>query len=550
MVAFNEMDQFGDVATWDLICSGNTKGVFQLESKLGASWAKRVKPRNIEELSDLIAIIRPGCLDTILDGKSMTKHYVDRKHGKEPASYVHECLEPILKETYGVLVYQEQAIRISMDIAGFTPEEGDSLRKAVGKKDAALMNIVKTQFIEGCIQRHKLNLEQSEETFLHVVKSYEDNINGSKKKKTIAEEIFSQIEASARYSFNKSHSVCYAINSFRSAFCKTHYMLSFYKTYLNHAHNKPDKQDEIRELITDAKQNGIEVYPPTLDHFYRAFTKDKAKNIIYFGYSNVKNVGEREQIKINESVERAECKLEKAFSEFTWLDLLFHFSVMIKKTAFVSLVSVGALNGKNNQKTRNSMLFEYKTFIELKDKEIEWIINQKKEYPTLADAIKDLLNNNSDMRTIRLKTVHDLYNSLINPPHSLNDSIEWKADIENKLMGCSLSCVKSDSVSAQDADCTCRDLTSRNAQMGHATVVVQVKRCNEYKIKNGERVGELMAFLTVEDFTGSCDSFVVFSEAYAKYKKLLFVGNLVVLSGIIKLKDKDLSFIVNEVKQI
>lgn len=203
MVDFNKIDDFEDKSTWDLISEGNTKGVFQLESKLGSSWAKRVKPRSIEELSDLIAIIRPGTLDTIVDGKSMTRHYVDRKHGKEPVTYVHECLEPILKKTYGVLVYQEQAIQISMDVAGFTPEEGDTLRKAVGKKDAALMNVVKSKFIEGCTQRHGLNSDQAEETFLHVSKSYEDDINKQSGKKTIAEEIFSQIEASARYSFNK-----------------------------------------------------------------------------------------------------------------------------------------------------------------------------------------------------------------------------------------------------------------------------------------------------------------------------------------------------------
>lgn len=133
-VSFEDIDRYEDKKTWDLLCEGNTKGVFQLESKLGSSWAKRVRPRNIEELSDLVAIIRPGTLDSIVDGKSMAKHYVDRKHKKDEVTYVHPALEPVLKNTYGVLVYQEQAIRISMEIAGFTPEEGDSLRKAMGKK--------------------------------------------------------------------------------------------------------------------------------------------------------------------------------------------------------------------------------------------------------------------------------------------------------------------------------------------------------------------------------------------------------------------------------
>lgn len=147
---------------------------------------------------------------------------------------------------------------------------------------------------------------------------------------------------------SNSHSICYAINSFRSAFCKTHYMLSFYQTYLNHAHNKPDKQEEIRELISDAKKNGIEVYPPTLDNFYRTFKKDKENNVIYFGYSNVKHVGEGEQLKIESQITIAEGQCGKPIADFNWMDLLLFFSDKIKKNAFISLISVGALNGKNN----------------------------------------------------------------------------------------------------------------------------------------------------------------------------------------------------------
>jgi len=177
MVAFNQIDQFDDKKTWDLICDGNTKGVFQLESKLGSGWAKRAKPRNINELSDLIAIIRPGTLDSIVNGKSMTRHYVDRKSGKDEIEYLHDALEPILKNTQGVLVYQEQAMRIAIDIAGFSETEADSLRKAVGKKDAALMKQVKEKFIIGAVSKGVVGEED-------------------------AYKIFDLIQASARYSFN------------------------------------------------------------------------------------------------------------------------------------------------------------------------------------------------------------------------------------------------------------------------------------------------------------------------------------------------------------
>ena len=108
--------QFDNEDTWDLICSGKTKGVFQLESNLGKSWSKKLKPNNIEELAALVALIRPGCLKAISDGKSMTQRYIDRKHGIEEVSYLQESLKDVLKPTYGVLVYQEQSMRIAQSI--------------------------------------------------------------------------------------------------------------------------------------------------------------------------------------------------------------------------------------------------------------------------------------------------------------------------------------------------------------------------------------------------------------------------------------------------
>ena len=114
-----DINDFNDPDVWDLICEGRTKGVFQLESQLGRSWAKRVKPRNISELAALISLIRPGCLKAISEGKSMTQHYVDRKAKQDPVTYPDDSLEEILSETYGVLVYQEQSMRIAQKLAGF-----------------------------------------------------------------------------------------------------------------------------------------------------------------------------------------------------------------------------------------------------------------------------------------------------------------------------------------------------------------------------------------------------------------------------------------------
>ena len=224
--------------TWDLICEGNTKGVFQLESQLGRSMAKQVGPKNISELSDLIAIIRPGCMEVIVDDKSLTHHYIDRKHGRDPVEYFHDALEPILSTTQGILVYQEQALLIARDIAGFDLQEADILRKAIGKKNVSLMAKLKKSFVKK-----------------------------SKKKGIVDQqagrEIFSWIEKSQRYSFNKSHSVSYAYNAYLTAYTKAHFPNAFFTAYLKNAIGKPDTYGEIEELVNNARTMNITVNPPT-----------------------------------------------------------------------------------------------------------------------------------------------------------------------------------------------------------------------------------------------------------------------------------------------
>jgi hypothetical protein len=170
---------FNDPEVWKLYHEGRTKGVFQLESNLGRSWAKKSKPNNIEELAGLISIIRPGTLKAKQGNKTMSQIYVDRKHGLEPTEYLHESLKDILSNTYGVLVYQEQAMRIAQKLAGFSETDADVLRKAIGKKKADLMGKVRKDFVIGC---EKVGIVDAE----------------------TADEIFGWIEKSVRYSFNKS----------------------------------------------------------------------------------------------------------------------------------------------------------------------------------------------------------------------------------------------------------------------------------------------------------------------------------------------------------
>ena len=225
--------------TWSLIGDGNTKGCFQLESRLGRTMAKKLKPENIEQLSALISIMRPGCLEAIREGKSVSNHYIDRKNGLESIDYFHPSLKPILEPTYGEMIYQEQTMEIAKAIAGFDLQEADMLRKAIGKKKPEEMAKVKSKFIEGCSKSNIVNENQ-------------------------AEQIFGWIEKSQRYLFNKSHSVSYAINAYLSAYAKAHFPKVFFASYLRFAKDKIDPQAEIKELVQNASEMNINVNIPDI----------------------------------------------------------------------------------------------------------------------------------------------------------------------------------------------------------------------------------------------------------------------------------------------
>lgn len=164
---------------WDLICSGNTTGIFQLESSIGQHYSKLIKPRNIEELANLIALIRPGCLNSYMeDGKNLTEHYAMRKHGIEPVTYLIPELEPILNKTYGILIYQESCIAIGTQLAGLSPGDADYyIRSVIGKKKISMMEQTINIILDGLMK------------------------NGIKEKD--GRKLIEWIKAGQRYSFNK-----------------------------------------------------------------------------------------------------------------------------------------------------------------------------------------------------------------------------------------------------------------------------------------------------------------------------------------------------------
>jgi DNA polymerase III alpha subunit len=520
------MMNYNDEKTWKLFSEGKTKGVFQLESNLGKSWSKKLAPRNIEELSALIAIIRPGSLKSYYEGKSMTQHYVDRKHGKEDISYLHPSLEEILGPTYGVLCYQEQSMRIAQKIAGFNLQEADELRKAIGKKKADLMAKVKKKFITGA---EKVSVVSKEE----------------------AEEIFGWIEKSSRYAFNKSHSVSYAVCSYWSAYEKAHNPKEFFLSYLYYASEKQDPHREIYELISEAKLFDINVKLPNLSNFSSKFII--RGNDIYFGIKDIKSLTGKTGDKVLESIEELQKEKQKKISDFTWMEILIFLGGKINSTSFKALSSIGFFRDCKTKINRNRALYEYDIFKSLTKAEQTWVTENypNKSWTNLVDCLKDLAptkkNGGGTSKEDRKQAVENEIQLLVNPPYDLNDEPSWIIEQEINFLGCPVSITKIETSDTSAANTTCKDII--NGKRGKdLCIVANIQRISDYKIQKGESKGKIMSFLTIEDETCILDSVIVFPTVKEKYKYVLYEGNNLILCG--NVTGEDSSFIVNQVHEI
>jgi DNA polymerase-3 subunit alpha len=244
-----------DKKTFKLFQKGQTIGVFQFESEGMRKWLRKLKPNCFEDLVAMIALYRPGPMQFI-------DSYIKRKYGKEKIKYLHPKLESILKETYGIPIYQEQIMKIAQELAGFTLGEADLLRKAIGKKIKSLLDKLKDKLIKG-MEKNGIS-------------------------KNVAEKIWHWILPFGSYGFNKSHSVAYAIIAYQTAFLKAHFPVEFMASLLS---TKKADVERIGFLIEECKRMGIEVLPPDINESFREFSVVPGKNQIRFGLLSIKNVG-------------------------------------------------------------------------------------------------------------------------------------------------------------------------------------------------------------------------------------------------------------------
>jgi len=292
-----------DPETYVLLQEGRTVGVFQLESSGMQELLRKMQPTAFEDIVAVNALFRPGPL-----GAGMDEVYVNCKHGRQAIHYPHPDLKPILEETYGVILYQEQVMQISSLLGGFSMGQADTLRKAMGKKKREMMDELRVLFLEGAQER-----------------GYE---------KALAEKVYDEMAFFAEYGFNKSHSASYAVLSIQTAWLKAHHPAEFMAATMT---TEMSKSDRVTQLIDEVKRLGLKIYPPSVNEPSSEFGVREGE--ILFGMGAVKNVG----VKAIEEIAAVRAKRDEDFTD------LYEFCEQVDLTAanrkvIESLIHAGALD--------------------------------------------------------------------------------------------------------------------------------------------------------------------------------------------------------------
>ncbi len=472
-----------DRRTFKLLQRAETTGVFQLESGGMRRYLRELKPTSLEDIIAMVALYRPGPMDLL-------PQYIARKHGREPIAYVHPLMEKILKNTYGIIVYQEQVMDMATELAGMTKGQGYLLIKAVGKKIKKLLDEQKDKFISGCIE--------------------------NKISPKIAQQTWELIEPFARYGFNKAHSACYATIAYQTAYCKANWPAEFMAALLTSDQHNTDR---IALEIDDARKMGLQVLPPDVNESLASFTvvnDDHGQPTrIRFGLGAVKNVGENLVAAII-----AERKTAGPFASLD--DFLRRVQQKdLNKKSLESLAKAGALDAFSERQAiieNSNELLRY-----ARGADVEAQTGQTNLFGTLPTRHSP---------TLRLKEVI---------PATSGQRGQW----ERELLGLYLT---DHPLSAH------RELLLRTTQPIAATRDQRPKRLKIggliTKVKRiTTRTNESMAFAQVEDLTGSMEV-VIFPSVFRQTISLWEEDRLVIIDGQGSTKDGEFKVLVDRVTEL
>ena len=470
-----------DKAVYKLLQKGNTTSVFQLESDGMKRYLKQLKPTEFEDIIAMVALYRPGPMQFIPD-------YIARKHKKKKVEYLHPKLKPILENTQGICIYQEQLMKIARDLAGFTLGEADVLRKAVGKKIESLLEAQKEKMISGMVK------------------------NGIEKE--ISQKIWEWILPFARYGFNRSHSASYATIAYQTAFLKTHYPLEFMSAALT---SEKTDIERITILIEECKKMNIDVLPPDINESFRNFSVVPGENKIRFGLLAIKNVGSNivDSI-VNERKENGKyVSIEDFVTRVKDKDL--------NKKSLESLIRAGALD---KLEERNQLLFNL-------EKLLEWARETQRTRSNGQKGLFDAVTTNTPLVKLKLETA---------PPLSETEKLKW----EKELLGLYISghpLKKYKKIIEKE----CLPLAEVSQELVKKFVRVGGIISNIKKIIT--KTGKQMLFLKLEDETGRIE-IVVFSSALEKNPTLFQEDKVVFISGKVDTRDNIPKIICNEIEEI
>jgi DNA polymerase-3 subunit alpha len=451
-----------DEKVYRIFGRGNSIGIFQFESPGMRDYLRKLKPSVFTDLVAMNALYRPGPLDS-----GMIDIYINRKHGVEKVTYEHPLLKEILEDTYGVIVFQEQVLKIANRLAGYSMGKADILRKAMGKKDPKLMAEQKKEFINGAME--------------------------TKVDKQVAERIFDLIETFARYGFNRAHSTCYAMLAYQTAYLKVHYPQEFMAALMTSEMNDTDR---VYVLMEECRRLGIEVLPPDVNESDGNFTV--IDNKIRFGLLAIKNVGAGpvEQIRIA----REEGGPFESLPDFvSRVDLK-----GLNKRALESMIAAGAFDsiGTNRAAMHASL-----------EKMIAFGHSIQK-----SSSMVDMFGEGTGDETRRAPDLEDT------PEWSLSEKLnKEKSVLGFYVSGHPLDRFRSEltlfSTASSEKIATIDD--GREVRIGG---IIQ-----EVKILTDKR-GNRMAFVGLEDYLGKLE-LILFSDCYEKAKDLIEVDNLILASG-------------------
>ncbi len=459
-----------DAKTYELYQKAETIGTFQFESPGMRKYLQVLKPNNIEDLIAMNALYRPGPMEFI-------PNFIDRKHGKETVEYPHPLIEGILKNTYGIMVYQEQIMQTAQILAGYSLGQADLLRRAMGKKKAEEMAKQKEIFVKGAKDKHDIDRKK-------------------------AEEVFTVMEKFAAYGFNRSHSAAYSVVAYQTAFLKANYPEEYMSSVLT---NNQSNIDKITFFIEECKKQNIEVLGPDINESSMYFDVNK-EGKIRFGLGAIKGTGEA-------AVESIVSEREEngPFTDIFNFAERVNLRTVNKKT-FESLAMAGAFDGFDDTH-RNQFLFQHEGESNL----IELAIKYGNNYQQEKDASQQsLFGGKGGMEIPKPKL----------PNVDRFTEIE-KLKIEKDVVGFYISGHPLDQFRVEfDNFCTCAldDIENYKNNVIHIGGIVV--KTNERLTKRGQPFG----LFTLEDFNGTIDM-ALFGEDYLKNKHFLVMGNFLYLTG-------------------